>query len=274
MRPRVYNSVANKLPFDPQLRGLLVSMRTIARNGKRLFENALFWGRRNFTEKHLDPARDSTIVAWATYSPWLLDAEFQRIHATIKGYTLVDLFRCYELWHLLSQTADLEGDILEVGTWRGGTGCLLGHRAASLGLESRVFLCDTFEGVVKTSDADASYSGGEHADTSQPLVKGLADGMGLDNVTLLKGIFPEDTGNEVESRTFRFCHIDVDVYQSGKDVLHWVWPRMPVGGIVVFDDFGFSSTRGITQLVHEEEKRPDLVCFQNLNGHAVFVKTS
>lgn len=251
-----------------------MSKRSIARNGKRLFEKTLFWGRRTFTEKHLDPARDSSIVAWATYSPWLLDAEFQETHATIKDYTLVDLFRCYELWHLVSQTVDLEGDVLEVGTWRGGTGCLMGRRAASLGMNAHVYLCDTFEGVVKTSDEDASYSGGEHADTSQPLVQGLADCMGLTNVTLLKGIFPEDTGGEIENRTFRFCHIDVDVYESGKDVLHWVWPRMPIGGIVVFDDFGFSSTRGITKLVHEEEQKKDRVSFQNLNGHAVFVKTS
>jgi len=249
-------------------------MRTIARNGKRLFEKTLFWGRRTFTEKHLDPARDSSIVAWATYSPWLLDEEFQKTHTAISDFTLVDLFRCYELWHLLAQTVDLEGDIIEVGTWRGGTGCLMGHRAATLGMSAQVFLCDTFEGVVKTSDADASYSGGEHADTSQPLVQGLADGMGLTNVSLLKGIFPEDTADQVADRSFRFCHIDVDVYQSGKDVLYWVWPRMPIGGIVVFDDFGFSSTRGITKLVHEEERRADRVCFQNLNGHAVFVKTS
>jgi len=48
---------------------------------------------------------------------------------------------------------------------------------------------------------------------------------------------------------------------------------MPVGGIVVFDDFGFASTTGITQLVHEEEIRNDLICVQNVNGHAVFIKT-
>lgn len=251
-----------------------MSRRSIAKTGKRIFENFLFWGRRTFTEKHLDPARDSTIVSWATYSPWLLDEEFQRAHTVIRDHTLVDLFRCWELWHLLEQTRELPGDVLEVGTWRGGTGCLLGHRARALGLDARIFLCDTFEGVVKTSAADPNYSGGEHADTSQPLVQDLADRMGLDNVTLLRGVFPEDTGAEVADRTFRFCHIDVDVYESGKDVLHWVWPRLPVGGIVVFDDFGFSSTRGITKLVHEEEQKKDRVSFQNLNGHAVFVKTS
>ena len=49
--------------------------------------------------------------------------------------------------------------------------------------------------------------------------------------------------------------------------------RVLDGGVVVFDDFGFSSTRGIATLVHETEGAADRVCVQNLNGHAVFVKT-
>ncbi len=246
----------------------------IARNGKAFMANALFWARRTFVEKNLDPRQNSILISWATYSPWLLDREFQDTHAIIKDRTLVDIYRCYELWHLLSQTAHLDGDVLEVGTWRGGTGCLLGKRAKLLGLATEIFLCDTFEGVVKTGDVDANYGGGEHADTSIPIVEGLAKDLGLDNIRILKGIFPEDTADQIADRTFRLCHIDVDVYQSGKDILEWAWARMPVGGIVVFDDFGFPSTTGITKLVHEFEGLDDRVCVQNLNGHAVYVKTA
>ena len=252
----------------------MMNKKTLARDGKRFVESTLFSVRKRLTERHLDPARDSVLLSWATYSPWLLDAEFTACHRTIRAYTLVDLYRCYELWHLLGQTRELKGDILEVGTWRGGTGCLLGRRAMLLGLPARVYLCDTFEGVVKTSAADGMYRGGEHADTSIPVVDECIARLGLTNVTVLKGIFPEDTGAAITDRPFRFCHIDVDVYQSGKDVLAWVWPRLAVGGIVVFDDFGFSSTRGIATLVHEEEAKADRVCVQNLNGHAILVKVA
>lgn len=247
--------------------------KALARNGKRFLANAMFWARRTLVEKNLDPRQNSTLISWATYSPWLLDREFQETHATIKDQTLVDLYRCYELWHLLAQTRHLQGDVLEVGTWRGGTGCLLGKRAALLGLEADIFLCDTFTGVVKTGANDAHYGGGEHADTSIPLVEELGRKLGLDNLRILQGIFPEDTAESISDRRFRLCHIDVDVYESGKDVLNWVWPRLAVGGIVVFDDFGFPSTTGITKLVHDFEDLPDRVCLQNLNGHAVFVKT-
>ena len=248
--------------------------RTIAKNGKRLMEKLVFKVRKSLVEPRLDPRRDSLLISWATYSPWLLDEGFQACHSLIKDYTLVDLYRCYELWHLMGQVAHLEGDILEVGTWRGGTGGLLGRRAKELGFDATVYLCDTFEGVVKTGSPDAAYDGGEHADTSVPVVEELIAKLDVSNIEILTGIFPEDTAHEVAEKKFRLCHIDVDVYQSGKDVLQWVWSRLPIGGIVVFDDFGFASTTGITQLVHEEEKRPGLVCVQNINGHAVFVKTS
>jgi O-methyltransferase len=248
--------------------------KTLARGGKRFVEKALFTARRTLVEKSLDPARDSIIVSWATYSPWLEDRAFMACHEAIRGNTLVDLYRCWELWHLVAQVRHVDGDILEVGTWRGGTGALMGRRAKDLHLPLEIFCCDTFTGVVKTGAEDSHYAGGEHADTAAPVVEALLARVGADNVRILQGIFPEDTGERVEGRTFRLVHIDVDAYRSARDVLAWAWPRLATGGVVVFDDFGFPSTRGIAQLVSEEQDRPGLVCLQNLNGHAVFVKTS
>jgi O-methyltransferase len=249
-----------------------MARKTLARLGKRTLEKLLFTSRRLLVERGLDPSRDSTLISWATYSPWLGDARFRACHEAVRGHTLVDLYRCWELWHLLGQVREVDGDILEVGTWRGGTGALLGRRAADLGLAAEIFLCDTFTGVVKTGAADRNYRGGEHADTAVPVVEQLLRRLELDNVRILQGIFPDETADAVAGRTFRFCHIDVDAYRSARDVLHWVWPRLAAGGIVVFDDFGFPSTAGIAQLVHEEEGATDRVCLQNLNGHAVFVK--
>lgn len=246
--------------------------KAFARVGKRILEQSMFLARRLLVDKCLDPKRDTTIISWATYSPWLLDAGFQSCHASIRRHTLVDVLRCWELWHLLGQTVDLTGDVLEVGTWRGGTGGLLARRAQELDMDATVFLCDTFEGVTKTGDEDASYSGGEHADTSVPVVTDLLQNLGVANTEILVGIFPEDTAHAVADHAFRFCHVDVDVYRSAKDIVEWVWSRLVVGGIVVFDDFGFPSTRGVAQLVHELEDRTDLVCVQNVNGHAILIK--
>jgi O-methyltransferase len=89
---------------------------------------------------------------------------------------------------------------------------------------------------------------------------------------LLKGIFPEDTGNQVQDRVFRFCHVDVDVYQSAKDVVEWLWPRLVSGGLVVFDDYGTRGTEGVQRFVNEWRVRDDLTFIYNLNGHAIFIR--
>src|SRR4051794_33377208 len=98
----------------------------------------------------------------ATYSPWVSDSEFLGYYEQVRGHTLVDIYRCYELWQIGAQLAKIEGDVLEVGVWRGGTGCLLGASIQSTG--KRIYLADTFSGVVKAGARDTQYSGGEHAD--------------------------------------------------------------------------------------------------------------
>ena len=210
----------------------------------------------------------------ATYSPWNRDTAFRAAYAEIEPYTLVDVYRCYELWQLVEQTAGLgRGSLVEIGVWRGGTGALIARRAAICGIPDKVFLCDTFTGVVKAGARDSLYRGGEHADTSRQDVEDLLhDRLGLDNAEILEGIFPDETGPGVEHLDFRFCHIDVDVYQSARDIVDWIWPRIVPGGIVVYDDYGSFNCGGITAHVEEQRMCGDRLLIHNLNGHAIVVK--
>jgi O-methyltransferase len=209
----------------------------------------------------------------ATYAPWRSDHEFQAAFDLVRSNTLVDFYRCYDLWQLVAEAGKLPGgDILEIGVWRGGTGCLMAQRATLTGAGVTVYLCDTFRGVVKAGSSDPHYAGGEHADTSEATVTDLAKRLGLDNIKILCGTFPEQTGHMVANESFRLCHIDVDVYDSGREIMAWVWPRLVRGGIVVYDDYGFLSTGGITRLVNEERSKADRLMLHNLNGHAVFIK--
>jgi O-methyltransferase len=244
----------------------------LARDLQTGLSRAIFWGRRRFLEPTLDSKRDSVVLPVATHSPWLLDEDFQRLQAAIAKNTLVDLYRRWELWHLIGQVRDIPGDVLEVGVWRGGTGALMGARLQLLGCDATLHLCDTFEGVVKTSDADSHYSGGEHSDTSVPLVESLLSATGVTNARIHRGTFPDEAPAELSELQYRLVHIDVDVYESGRQIFEWAWPRLSAGGIVVFDDYGFSTTRGITRLCDELALRADAVLLQNLNGHAVMVK--
>jgi O-methyltransferase len=157
--------------------------------------------------------------------------------------------------------------------WRGGTAALIATQARNLGLRDKVYACDTFSGVVKAGDEDPDYVGGEHADTSRHSVEELFyQTFKLGNIEILTGIFPEETGGKVENLKFRFCHIDVDVYQSAKDVAEWVWERLVPGGIIVYDDYGGDTTPGIARYVDAQLPLKGRIVLHNLNGHAIVIK--
>jgi O-methyltransferase len=208
----------------------------------------------------------------STYAPWQSDDAFQRTYQAVRKNTLVDEWRCHELWTLVGELCEVPGAILEVGVWRGGSGALMAARAASLGIEDPVFLCDTWEGVVKTGAVDTYYRDGKHDDTSKGIVEDLVRRMGLGNVDLLQGIFPDETADGVDDRALRLCHVDVDVYQSAKDVFDWAWPRLSPGGVAVFDDYGFPACPGVTRFVDQQRGQADRLVLHNLNGHGIVVK--
>jgi O-methyltransferase len=214
------------------------------------------------------------VLPHATYSPWNLDEAFTSAYSQIKDATLVDKYRCFELWRLVEQCAKLEsGALIEIGVWRGGTAALIATQAKNLGLRDKIYACDTFSGIVKAGEEDPFYLGGEHAATSQRSVEELFyDVLNLDNIEVLTGIFPEETGGQVENLKFRFCHIDVDVYQSAKDVAEWVWERLVPGGIIVYDDYGGDTTPGIARYVDPQLRLKDRTVLHNLNGHAIVIK--
>jgi O-methyltransferase len=212
----------------------------------------------------------------ANYSPWNGDEKFLEIFKKIKNNTLVDIYRCYELWQLVEQTQKINNNagVLEIGVWRGGTAAIMGQKLSDLESNSNLYLADTFEGVVKTSDKDKYYTGGEHKDTSQQIVEDLlSNTVKYKNYKILKGIFPDDTQDKINSaEVFGLCHIDVDVYDSAKDIITWVWNKLIIGGIIVFDDYGFHTCTGITKLVNEQRDLKDRIILHNLNGHAIMVK--
>jgi O-methyltransferase len=214
------------------------------------------------------------VLPHATYSPWNLDKAFIAAYSQIKDATLVDKYRCFELWRLVEQCTKLEGGaLIEVGVWRGGTAALIATQAKDLGLRDKVYAFDTFSGVVKAGAEDPHYVGGEHADTSRRSVEELFyETLKLNNIEILAGIFPEETGRKVENLTFRFCHIDVDVYQSAKDVTEWIWDRLVSGGMIVYDDYGWDTTPGIAHYVNAQLPLKDRIVLHNLNGHAIMIK--
>lgn len=236
--------------------------------------------KRNF-QITIRPVRNSGLIAEseillpnADYAPWKTDFDFQKIYKLIEGNSLVDIYRCWELWDVLdSIVTSVEGDIIEIGVWRGGTGAIMASKLNRLDSSRKIYLADTFEGVVKATKKDSQYTGGEHSDTSSEIVENLlANTLNLKNFKILKGVFPDETASMIQNPNFALVHVDVDVYQSSKEIVEWVWPHLSVGGIIVFDDYGWTNCDGVITFVNEQKRQPDRHTIYNLNGHAIVIK--
>lgn len=212
---------------------------------------------------------NSPVHSYPYDSPWLEDKVFSKIYETIKNNTLVDRIRCYSIYQIAEQVSKVEGDVLEVGTWRGGTAGIL----TQVLTEKKVYLADTFKGVVKASDWE-HYKDTAHSDTSQELVSDfLINKLGVSNYEIINGIFPDDTGFKVDDKKLCLVYLDLDVYESTKDAFNYVWHQISLNGIVIFDDYGMTSAcAGIKKFVDEIRYDEDKIFIQNSNGQAYIIK--
>jgi len=209
------------------------------------------------------------VIPYASYAPWEGDEEFKKTHSLVKEHTLVDIYRCFELWNIARDLVKVEGNILEVGVWRGGTGAII-CKASEENERTKVFLADTFTGVVKATKMDTVYRGGEHSDTTIEAVTDLLAIVNANNFEILNGVFPDDFPN-INIGEIKLCHIDVDTYLSAKEIFEYVWPVIKVGGIVIFDDYGFLTCEGVTKYFNSLEPENGRK-IHNLNGHGLIIK--
>lgn len=212
---------------------------------------------------------DGPVHSYPYNSPWLVDPDFNKLYEKMRHNTLVDRPRCYALYLLMDQIKDLPGDVFELGTWRGGTAAIF----ASCLPSKTIYLADTFEGVVKSSEWE-HYVDKVHADTSQELVEDfLRSKVGVSNYKILKGIFPEDTGGQVKTKKFAFAYLDADVYRSTKEAFDYIWSNICVNGIVAFDDYGMTSAcPGISKFINAIKGDTDKIFASNMNGQAYVIK--
>ena len=177
------------------------------------------------------------------FSPWRGGGEFRRYADLAAPRTLVSLDRCWVLYTLARQCLKLGGGVWECGVYKGGTARMLAQLIAdhNLGPGTTLHLFDTFQGMPSTDPDKDWHAPGDFADTSAEAVSEFVGHPNL--VELRPGLVPQ-TFAGLESAKVCFAHVDVDIYQSVLDCCEFIVPRLKVGGIVVFDDYGFPSCPG------------------------------
>lgn len=182
------------------------------------------------------------------FSPWLGEAAFQRYYDIAAPKTLVSPDRCYILYAILRQAVHIQGDIWECGVYKGGTAAMMAALLKEFCPSKQLYLFDTFEGMPETNANKDWHKKGDFSDTSIDAVKSYIEGRDL--CVFRKGFIPE-TFTGLESARIAMAHIDVDIYKSILDCLHFIWPRLSAGGFIVFDDYGFPTCPGARSAVDE-----------------------
>ena len=166
------------------------------------------------------------------------------------GHTMVGLLRLTNIERCAEQViADgVEGDFLEAGVCKGGAAIFmralqLAHGAA----ERRTWLADSFAGV-PPSDAPADAAYGLHLEERRRPWLACSEGAVRENfrrydlldsnVHFLPG-WLADTLPSAPTGPIAILRIDVDLYSSTAQCLDLLYDRVPPGGFVIVDDYGY-----------------------------------
>jgi len=190
-----------------------------------------------------------------------LEPEFERFLSRCEPYTMTSRERMYAVYQATRYIveADVPGDIVECGVWRGGSSMmaaltLMGAGAGAGGGDRRLWLYDTFEGMTEPGQRDVGPDGrSAHGEWERNRREGhndwcyspldevrsniLSTGIATDAFELVQGRV-EDTIPARAPERIALLRLDTDWYESTHHELVHLFPRLSRGGALLIDDYG------------------------------------
>tara|TARA_B100001540_G_C15732926_1_gene608487 strand:- start:73 stop:813 length:741 start_codon:yes stop_codon:yes gene_type:complete len=186
------------------------------------------------------------------YKKFYLNYKIQKTQ-TVSMTTInnLDKYKFLEYWnmhfsHIMKNS--LKGDIVECGVGNGfHLSFLLFNMITKEKLSDKKYYgFDSFEGFPMPSKEDSSIRKSKKGDwdhTDENYVKNNLKKIGFKNedftkINFIKGYFNE-TLNLQKNRIDNICllHLDCDLYQSYKDSLEFLYPKVVRNGIIAFDEY-------------------------------------
>lgn len=135
-----------------------------------------------------------------------------------------------------------EGDVVELGCFRGDSALVLAMAIADAGRGARTLhLFDSFAGLPMPSPEDRLAEPerwqGFFSDTSPEAIVARFATWDLPPPRIVSG-WVENTVPVSLPRAIAFAHLDLDLYAPMRHALEHVYPRLAAGGAMVLDDFG------------------------------------
>ncbi len=177
--------------------------------------------------------------------------------ARTRARSMISDEQLFELIQLVGNTQNVDGAVVEFGTYAGGSAAILAEALNHYGVRD-LWLYDTFAGIPKSVFGLDYRWHGSFADNSyQEVCAAFAD---LENVHVVRGNIAETHRNCPEHLSL--AYIAADTLESGKMLLPFTWERLSQGGIVSVCDYGsFPHCLPLTVFVDEffKQVKPKLV---------------
>jgi O-methyltransferase len=179
-----------------------------------------------------------------TSETWDSNEDFKALLKLIDNVTVITPDRLFMLYQLSKYASNLQGDMAEVGVYKGGSAKLIAKACP----DKKIHLFDTFSGLPAGSPEHLDTArGGEFSDTSLESVKNFMSDC--NNVVFHPGLFPDSVPTKLEKLCF--VHMDVDIYKSARSCLEYFYPKLVSGGILVSDDFEWPGCEGVPKAIKE-----------------------
>lgn len=176
------------------------------------------------------------------------DKPFYDLYKKNKKLSLLDVKKAYFLHLFAKESANLPGEVAELGVYR-GAGSRIIYEA--INKKKKFYLFDSWEGLPQTDAAgDENWDEGELQEADIDEVKKL---LHEDDFIFIQGFFPQslETFDMPADEKFSFVHMDMDLYTSTKDALDYFYPRMVQGGMIIIDDFEVTACPGVVRAAKE-----------------------
>ena len=182
--------------------------------------------------------------------------------------TLLKQSKNYDLYDLLLESLTVQGEIIELGVWRGITTRRIGAVMKRSGVDKKIYACDSFEGfgseTITKEDTSLfrSISRLKKKFTAAGDVPAVLEQF-FDHYQItgfcVKGFFSKSL-KAIEDEKFCFAHVDCDAYSSHVDCLNFIYPRLSSGGCIVFDDYNEKKWPGASKAIDEFfEDKPESI---------------
>ena len=177
--------------------------------------------------------------------------------------------RLIGLMKLLQETADASGDVVECGCFLGLSSYMLCTyiKRQEPRFDGRGYhIFDSFQGLSDPTADDEIPDDFENAEALRVMNQRGAFRASLEVVKNNLRAFPGITFHPgwiplsfkgLPEKTYRFVHVDVDLYDPTCDAFSYFYPRLSPGGAIVSDDYSWPGARtAINEFCSELKIRP------------------